>query len=141
MLCLPQWCGPCKVIAPIFEALSKENPAIYFLKVDVDEVTVSGARSVAWSSHWAAVLGLAHQDHLHARMAHPQQVSATNNGIAVPCMSLTMWVSLRPSQEVAEACNITAMPTFQARPLGSCILMHANCSTMQSRAVCVCLSL
>jgi len=31
------WCGPCKKIAPIFEALSIENPGIEFIKVDVDE--------------------------------------------------------------------------------------------------------
>ncbi|XP_068611750.1 thioredoxin-like [Brachionichthys hirsutus] len=33
------WCGPCKVIGPIFEAQSKlpENANVIFLKVDVDE--------------------------------------------------------------------------------------------------------
>ena len=31
------WCGPCKVIAPYYEALAQNNPNIYFMKVDVDE--------------------------------------------------------------------------------------------------------
>merc|ERR1711993_139822 len=31
------WCGPCKVIAPQIEAMSKEMAEVVFLKVDVDE--------------------------------------------------------------------------------------------------------
>ena len=31
------WCGPCKIIAPKFEAMSKEFPTVGFFKVDVDE--------------------------------------------------------------------------------------------------------
>ncbi|KAF4530578.1 hypothetical protein B566_EDAN006784 [Ephemera danica] len=31
------WCGPCKMIAPQMETLSKECPNVVFLKVDVDE--------------------------------------------------------------------------------------------------------
>ena len=35
-----QWCGPCKMLGPIFEELSNEyadNPRIKFVKVDTDE--------------------------------------------------------------------------------------------------------
>ncbi|KAK1119844.1 Cytoplasmic thioredoxin isoenzyme 2 [Melipona bicolor] len=31
------WCGPCKMIAPKLEELSKEMENVVFLKVDVDE--------------------------------------------------------------------------------------------------------
>jgi len=35
-----QWCGPCKMLGPIFEELSNDyegNPRIKFVKVDTDE--------------------------------------------------------------------------------------------------------
>ncbi len=31
------WCGPCKVLTPQLESLSKVYPNVVFLKVDVDE--------------------------------------------------------------------------------------------------------
>jgi len=31
------WCGPCKLISPVFAKLAAEFPAIQFYKVDVDE--------------------------------------------------------------------------------------------------------
>ena len=31
------WCGPCKMIGPIFEKLSTNYPKSKFIKVDVDE--------------------------------------------------------------------------------------------------------
>lgn len=30
------WCGPCRIISPIFEQFSKNFPSIEFYKVDVD---------------------------------------------------------------------------------------------------------
>ncbi|KAH8950049.1 hypothetical protein BDL97_10G063600 [Sphagnum fallax] len=32
------WCGPCRIMSPIFIELSKKYPGLIFLKVDVDEV-------------------------------------------------------------------------------------------------------
>ncbi|KYN44617.1 Thioredoxin-2, partial [Trachymyrmex septentrionalis] len=31
------WCGPCKMIGPLIEELSKEMLDVVFLKIDVDE--------------------------------------------------------------------------------------------------------
>lgn len=32
------WCGPCRMIAPIFSALAKDFPGANFVKIDVDEL-------------------------------------------------------------------------------------------------------
>ncbi|KAK4770560.1 hypothetical protein SAY87_031092 [Trapa incisa] len=32
------WCGPCRIMAPIFADLAKKLPHVVFLKVDVDEL-------------------------------------------------------------------------------------------------------
>lgn len=33
------WCGPCKMIAPILEEISKEQPELVIAKINVDELT------------------------------------------------------------------------------------------------------
>nr|CAD1841762.1 unnamed protein product [Ananas comosus var. bracteatus] len=32
------WCGPCRMIAPVFAEFAKKYPGVVFLKVDVDEL-------------------------------------------------------------------------------------------------------
>lgn len=39
------WCGPCQRIAPIYAKLADDNPAVAFLKVDVDEMADLAADS------------------------------------------------------------------------------------------------
>ncbi len=31
------WCGPCKMLAPVLEEIEKETPEVKFCKVNVDE--------------------------------------------------------------------------------------------------------
>jgi thioredoxin 1 len=38
------WCGPCKMLTPVLEQLSEENPDVTILKVDVDEVSSLSAQ-------------------------------------------------------------------------------------------------
>ena len=38
------WCGPCRMLAPIIEDLSEENPNIKFGKLDVDQVSQVASR-------------------------------------------------------------------------------------------------
>lgn len=33
------WCGPCKMLAPVIDALAEKYSDVTFLKVDIDEVS------------------------------------------------------------------------------------------------------
>ena len=39
------WCGPCKMISPVFAELSTKYTSIKFLKVDVDELEEVSAKA------------------------------------------------------------------------------------------------
>uniref|UniRef100_M8C3T7 Thioredoxin H-type n=1 Tax=Aegilops tauschii TaxID=37682 RepID=M8C3T7_AEGTA len=60
------WCGPCRVIAPVFAEYAKKFPGAIFLKVDVDELkdgakvdTVVGGRKDDIHTKIVALMGSA----------------------------------------------------------------------------------
>lgn len=35
--CYATWCGPCKMISPVFEKIAESTPSAHFIQIDVDE--------------------------------------------------------------------------------------------------------
>jgi len=85
---MAKWCGPCHAIAPRVEQLSQQYADVTFIKVDVDQLRVSAEASVL--SGYTIVQYL-----IFAGGASKD------------------WRATMASQDVAQACGIRAMPTFQ----------------------------
>lgn len=49
------WCGPCKMLAPVLEEFAKENPDIKVCKVNVDEETELAEQFMVMSIPFIAV--------------------------------------------------------------------------------------
>lgn len=44
-----EWCGPCKVMAPVLDAFERDNPDVILTKVNVDEQQTVAAKYGIWS--------------------------------------------------------------------------------------------
>jgi len=52
------WCGPCKMMAPIFEELAQENTDVAFYKLDVDKAPdIASKYGVSTIPTFAAFVG------------------------------------------------------------------------------------
>ncbi len=66
------WCGPCKSMTPVFEAVAEENQdAVFAAKVDVDQF---GELAASFNVRGVPTLALLHQGKLVSDLvgAHPQ---------------------------------------------------------------------
>ena len=70
------WCGPCKMIAPHMEEMSKTMEEVVFLKVDVDDCEdIAAQYNVIKSYCNIALRKLLLLDHRHAHLSlHQEQV-------------------------------------------------------------------
>ena len=70
------WCGPCKMIAPHMEEMSKTMEEVVFLKVDVDDCEDIAAQYNVIKSYCEYIkMKVTFLDHRHAHLPlHQEQV-------------------------------------------------------------------
>ena len=70
-----EWCGPCKMVAPLLEELSSQYTNVIFVKVDVDQCQVVLSSILPWHQIEHGFLCLvAHKRH-RCRIWHRSMVS------------------------------------------------------------------
>eukprot|EP00523_Entomoneis_sp_CCMP467_P002343 CAMPEP_0168752302 /NCGR_PEP_ID=MMETSP0724-20121128/18313_1 /TAXON_ID=265536 /ORGANISM="Amphiprora sp., Strain CCMP467" /LENGTH=217 /DNA_ID=CAMNT_0008800541 /DNA_START=88 /DNA_END=738 /DNA_ORIENTATION=- len=103
------WCGPCKMISPIFEQMASENPEVEFVKVDVDETDdVAGTCGIRAMPTFQFYKGGEKVEEMMGMISPIFEQMASEN----PEVEFVK-VDVDETDDVAGTCGIRAMPTFQ----------------------------
>lgn len=118
------WCGPCKMVAPHFEQLSTTYPNVIFLKVDVDKNSVSSKHSD--SNGRSVTLDLDGKEVMLVKASPLAALSA--------CYCLKTIKLIKLMQDVAQQCQVRAMPTFHVYSGGQKVeeIVGANLNALKA---------
>ena len=68
-----QWCGPCKMMAPHFEAAVAKYPTVHFYKIDVDDAEeVSSTTTTMSCCTFVGDGGCSHDDYGDGKRLEPR---------------------------------------------------------------------
>lgn len=100
------WCGPCKVIAPYYEELSKQFANVVFIKVGI-------GRRERWIARGQGAMRCQLKFLLITILLYQFYSGSTKTQLSHPSPRQTIQIDVDENEEVASSAGISAMPTFQ----------------------------